>query len=220
MNEEGAVVHVIDDDAGLRESIAFLLRTHDLEVLEYPSAEAYLDAADRRRPGCLLLDLRMPGMGGLGLLERLQREFELPPTVVLTAHGDVEAAVRAMKLGARDFLQKPYDSADLLKAVREGLAAHRHRTDIDQSYLTLADEIATLSDREREVVGLVIRGMTSRDIAAATGLQPKSVEIYRSRILKKLHVATSIDMVRRIVTMDPEGWMGLASVTGVNGEHI
>lgn len=199
MDEPAGAVHVIDDDEELLKSVRFLLEAHGIDVRTYGSAEEFLREPNPA-PGCLLVDLRMPGLGGLGLIERLSAERRLPPTIVLTAHGDVPAAVRAMKLGATDFLSKPHDSRELLRMLRSALHAGVRGAEAAEQRRALVQALTLLTERERQVLRGVLAGGTSRTIAGDLGLQPKSVEIYRGHVLGKLGFSSSLEMVRAILS--------------------
>jgi two-component system, LuxR family, response regulator FixJ len=203
MNKKAGVVHVVDDDEGMSASLAYLFDAHQIASKCYRSSEEFLAVAEPA-PGCLLVDLWMPGIGGLALLDRLAAEDRLPPTIVLTAHGDVEAAVRSMKLGAVEFLAKPHDSRVLLEAVRAALAQGVALAELQSHRRRLAQAVKTLTPREQQVVRGVIAGKSSRQIAEGLGLQPKSVEIYRGRVLEKLGFSTTLEMVGTIIRVMPE----------------
>jgi len=199
-----ARVHVVDDDPGVLESLAMLLQANHMEAAAFDSAEAFLEGADPAEVACLVLDLRMPGLGGEALIERLVERRSLPPTIVVTAHGDVPAAVRAMRLGVLDFLQKPYETRQLLDRIESALAVADRTHSIRAKQAALDERLGRLTRRETDVLRGVVRGLTSRRIAAELGLKPKSVEIYRGHVLTKMEAESSVDLVRRIVSLRPE----------------
>jgi FixJ family two-component response regulator len=183
-----AVVHIVDDDAAVRHSLALLLKLEGIPTREFESAEPFLAAVDPAWAGCLLLDLRMPGMSGLELQGALrERGIELP-IIVITAHGDVAAARTAFRAGAVDFLEKPVDDVALLAAIATALESDRRRRAGSEAAAALEARMARLSAREREVMWLVGAGRQNRDIAAQLGLSPRTVEIYKARMMEKLQV--------------------------------
>lgn len=187
MSEE-PVVFVIDDDPALRESIALLMRAEGLAARAFDSARSFLDAWDRSEPGCLVVDLRMPGLSGLDLQEHLAGDAAAPPIIFLTGHGTVPAAVRALKAGAMDFLEKPFDPATLLARVREALARDRRRH-------SNARRLAALTRRERDVLEQVASGRINKVIAANLGISERTVEQHRARGMHKLGVHTVAALV-------------------------
>ena len=190
------VVHVIDDDDAVRQSLAFLLRSAKIEVQIYESAEAFLDALPRIKPGCVITDVRMPGISGLDLLKRLKEFGSGIPVIVITGHGDVSLAVEAMKIGAADFLEKPFDDDVLLAAVRSALD---HREKNDKREAEKADihyRLATLSNRERQVLESLVAGLPNKTIAFDLGISPRTVEIYRANVMTKMTAASLSNLVR------------------------
>lgn len=204
MSETDGVVHIVDDDADMGESLRYFLAAHWIDARVYHSAEAYLAERDAA-PGCLLLDLRMPGVGGLELMERLAQSGRLPPTIVLTAHGDIAAAVRAMKLGAVDFLTKPHDTRQLLALVKSALERGVMEAQAGEERRRLVEAAKTLTPRERQILRGVAAGHSTRQIAETLSLQPKSVEIYRGRLLAKLGFSSSLELVGTVLRV----WPGL-----------
>jgi two-component system, LuxR family, response regulator FixJ len=196
MPSENSIVHVIDDDEASRESLEFLLRTAGIEVKTYASAAVFLDLAAGMNPGCIITDVRMPGMSGIDLLRRL-RELKIDvPVIVITGHGDVPLAVEAMKIGAVDFLEKPFDDEVLLASVRgalsrqvEDMKRHGERSEIDA-------RLATLSNRERDVLTGLVAGRANKQIAYDLGISPRTVEIYRANLMTKMQAASLSELVR------------------------
>lgn len=191
-----AVVYVVEDDAAVRESLLMLLRLKGFAALGFESADAFLAAVNRDRPGCLLLDLRMPGKSGLELQAALKELGIVLPVIVVTAHGDVSAARAAFVAGALDFLEKPVDEAELFATIETALAHDRRRHDEDLAAEALEARLARLSGREREVMWLVADGHPNRDIGVALGLSPRTVEIYKARMMEKLQVRGLADLLR------------------------
>jgi two-component system response regulator FixJ len=196
MPSDKAVVHVIDDDQAMRESLAFLLGTVGLEVQTYESAVAFLKAVPELKAGCVITDVRMPELSGVELLRRL-RELKLGiPVIVITGHGDVPLAVEAMKIGALDFLEKPFDDEVLLASVRSAL----NQLDQDQKRQAERGEIearlASLSSRERDVLEGLVAGHANKQIAYDLGISPRTIEIYRANLMTKMQAASLSDLVR------------------------
>ena len=186
---EDAVVFVVDDDATVRDSIAMLVRTEGLAVRTFDSARSFLAAWDRCKPGCLIVDLRLPGSSGLDLQERLSGDEDAPPIIFLTGYGTVPAAVHALKAGAIDFLEKPFDPATLLARIHEALARDRKRRSDTR-------RLDALTRREREILEQVTGGNTNKVIAANLGISVRTVELHRARGLRKLGLRSVADLVR------------------------
>jgi two-component system, LuxR family, response regulator FixJ len=190
------IVHVIDDDEAMRESLSFLLGAVGIEVQTYESAEAFLKVVPAAKAGCVITDVRMPGLSGIELLRRL-RELKLGiPVVVITGHGDVPLAVEAMKIGAADFLEKPFDDEALLASVRSAL----NQLDQDQKRQSERSDIeirlASLSNRERDVLQGLVAGHANKQIAYDLGISPRTIEIYRANLMTKMQAGSLSDLVR------------------------
>lgn len=195
-------VLVVDDDAAVVRSITALLESVGLEVQSFSRPQDVLEA-DPPRPGCLLLDLRMPEMSGLEVYERLRERWEGVPTIFITGHGEVGAAVRAMKLGARDFLEKPFGHQDLLERVQEALEsdAEQRAERIDRE--EIAGRLALLTRRERDVLGLIVSGLSSKMIAAELGISMKTVEAHRTSTMQKMQARNAAELVRLALSAGP-----------------
>jgi two-component system response regulator FixJ len=191
-----SVVHVIDDDEALRESLAFLLGTAHLRVRTYESATAFLDALPRAEPGCIITDVRMPGISGVELLRRLKSLEAAFPVIVITGHGDVPLAVDAMKLGAVDFLEKPFEDDALIAAVQSALGRHEHDARRAAEKAETFERIASLSARERQVLEGLVAGNPNKTIAFDLGISPRTVEIYRANVMTKMKATSLSDLVR------------------------
>jgi FixJ family two-component response regulator len=193
-------VFVVDDDPAVRESLHWLVESEKLNVETFPSAADFLDAYEPGRPGCLLLDVRMPGMTGLEMQEQLrQRSIDLP-TIIITGHADVPIAIKAMKAGAVDFIEKPFNDEALLASVRSALEAHsRNRADAElrREAKTRLDQ---LTKREHEVLGLVVKGLSNKRIAAVLGISEKTVEVHRGNMMRKMRVGNVAELVRVALT--------------------
>jgi two-component system response regulator FixJ len=196
MSAEKGIVYVIDDDDALRESLIFLLRTARLDVESYSSAGAFLDRLPVKGLSCVITDMRMPGLSGLDLLRRL-REMKIEvPVIVITGHGDVPLAVEAMKIGAVDFLEKPFDDEVLLASVRSALKQHDHEAKKHAERADIESRLAGLSNRERDVLGGLVAGRANKQIAYDLGISPRTVEIYRANLMNKMQAASLSDLVR------------------------
>ncbi|MFZ3018011.1 MAG: response regulator [Gallionella sp.] len=190
------LVFVVDDDEAMRHSIVCLLESANLPCRMFGDAGAFLEFCDPRQSGCLLLDIRMPGMGGMELLERLQADGVSMPVIIITGHGDVPLAVRALKSGAFDFVQKPFHAQDLLDKVHAALKQVRELRHENLKQDSLRSRFDVLTGREREIMEFVVSGGTSKVIAIKLGISPKTVDIHRSNIMKKLNVQTIAELVQ------------------------
>jgi two-component system response regulator FixJ len=190
-----SVVHVVDDDEAVRDSIAFLLRSAQLEVEVYESAVAFLGKV-AGAAGCVVTDVRMPEMTGIELVRRLKELGNKLPVIVMTGHGDVPLAVEAMKAGAVDFIEKPFDEATMLTAVRAALARGEAVEKRDAERAEIEKRLNGLSGREREVLLGLVRGQPNKIIAHNLGISPRTVEIYRANVMAKMDAPSLSDLVR------------------------
>ena len=196
MPPDSAVVHVIDDDEAARQSLAFLLRANAIEVQTYESGTVFLEAAPRLKSGCVVTDVRMPGISGIELLRRLRELKIFLPVIVITGHGDVPLAVEAMKFGAADFLEKPFDDEILLAAVRSALNRQDSDGKRQAERAAIDGRLAALSNREREVLEGLVAGRANKQIAFDLGISPRTVEIYRANLMTKMQAASLSELVR------------------------
>lgn len=189
-------VHIVDDDAALRESLEFLLSSAGFVTRAYDSAMAILAVADTLAPGCILTDVRMPVISGLDLVARLRERGVAHPVIVLTGHADVPLAVEAMKAGVRDFLEKPFQDETLLASIRAALAAREEAGGRDGERAELRDRLAQLTAREREVFDAIVAGDSNKAAAQKLGISPRTVEIYRANVMAKMKAQSLSELVR------------------------
>lgn len=192
----GKTVHVVDDDAAMRDSLCFLLKSAKLEVHTYESADVFLRALPEIEGGCVLTDVRMPGLSGIELLRRLKKSRIDLPVIVMTGHGDITLAVEAMKEGAVDFLEKPFDDATLLKTARSALDRYEKEAKKDAEKAIILSKLALLSQREKQVLEGLIAGHSNKIIAADHRISPRTVEIYRAHVMSKMQADSLSDLVR------------------------
>jgi len=196
MPSDGPIVHVIDDDEAARDSLAFLLGTAKISVHTYESAVAFLKVAADVRSGCIITDVRMPELNGIDLLRRLKELKISVPVIVVTGHGDVALAVEAMKVGAADFLEKPFDDDAMLAAVRSALDRQQSQGKREAERADIEGRLAALSSRERDVLGGLVSGLANKQIAFNLGISPRTVEIYRANLMTKMQASSLSDLVR------------------------
>jgi len=190
------VVHVIDDDEASRQSLAFLLQTGKIEVQTHASATIFLDLLPNLSASCIITDVRMPGLSGIDLLRRLRELNIAAPVIVITGHGDVPLAVEAMKIGAADFFEKPFDDEALLASVRSALRQQEGEKKRDMERAEIESRIAALSNRERDVLAGLVAGRANKQIAYDLGISPRTVEIYRANLMSKMQAGSLSELVR------------------------
>ena len=195
-------VHVVDDDPGVRDSLRFLLETAGFTVATYASGATLL-AASPGPAGCVLSDFQMPGMDGLQLQGRLTQQGVRLPVIIMTAHGEVPLAVRALKAGAVDFLQKPCAEEQLLETVRRALQANHAALEAGVAAAEAAGLIARLTPREHEVLDLLVTGKSNKEIAKALGNSPRTIDVHRARVFEKLQAANLPDLVHLVLAAGP-----------------
>ena len=190
------IVYIVDDDAGVRDSVSYLMESVGLKTRLYASAPEFLDGYDHTGPACLLLDLRMPGYSGLETQELIRARGIDIPVIIMTGHGDVPAAVRAMKLGALDFLEKPCSDQALIDKVQGAIESDAYnRSELEEAKM-LRTSLSRLSDREREVMALVASGKSNRETAQLLSVSPKTIETHRANLMRKLDAESLADLVR------------------------
>ncbi len=190
-------VFVVDDDQAVRESLQFLLESEDLRVESFDSAERFLDSYSIYRVGCLLLDIRMPGMNGLELQKKLgEHKFSLP-VIIVSGHGDIPVTVRAMRHGAIDFLEKPFDNDYLLERVKDALQRDIDNQKKRMQFDAIRARLDNLTPRERQVMALVVKDNPNKMIASELGVSIKTIEFHRAKVMEKMHA----DSLLHLVTM-------------------
>src|SRR5689334_2560366 len=189
-------VYVIDDDEAMRHSLEFLLGSVDYEVTLFESAQVFLDGIAKREFGCVVSDVRMPGIDGIELLRRLQTLNCRFPVVIMTGHGDVPLAVEAMKLGAVDFLEKPFDDDLLISMIDSGLKRAEPEARNEAASREIAERVATLSPRERQVMDGLVAGLSNKAIAREYDISPRTIEVYRANVMTKMQAGSLSELVR------------------------
>lgn len=189
-------VYVIDDDEAMRHSLEFLLSSVDYEVTLFESAQVFLDGIAKREFGCVVSDVRMPGIDGIELLRRLQTLNCRFPVIIMTGHGDVPLAVEAMKLGAVDFLEKPFDDDLLISMIDSGLKRAEPEARDEAATREIAERVATLSPRERQVMDGLVAGLSNKAIAREYDISPRTIEVYRANVMTKMQAGSLSELVR------------------------
>ncbi len=193
-------VFVVDDDQAMRSSLKWLIESVGVKVEIYATADEFMHSYYPGRSGCLLLDVRMPGMSGLELQEHLVRRQIHIPVIIITGHGDVPMAVRAMKAGAVDFIEKPFNDELLLESIRKALAADERQRGLQSQRAGIASRLAHLTPREHEVMEMVTEGRSNKEIALDLGVSAKTVEAHRARVMEKMEAASLAELVRMVIT--------------------
>ena len=193
---EKLLVHIVDDDEAMRDSVGFVLRTSGYQVSSYSSGTELMKQAGKLEPGCILLDIRMPGMDGLETQQRLIDRGVTHPIIIMTGHGDVSLAVKAMKAGAIDFIEKPFDNEMLLGAIDEALACLAHEEGGADRKKNACDRLAILTAREREVLDGLAKGLPNKSIAYDLGISIRTVEVHRANLMGKLEVRSLSEALR------------------------
>ena len=194
-------VFIVDDDSEVRDALKLLMESVGLDALAFSSAQAYLDSFDPAQPGCLVLDIRMPGMSGLSLQEKLSREPMHPPIIMITGHGDVPMAVRAVQAGASDFIEKPFRDQVLLDSVHRAITQDAEKRGEASRIADIRTRLNRLTPREREVLELVMTGKRNKIIAAELGVSQSTVEAHRSKVMEKMEAKTLSDLMRMTLSI-------------------
>lgn len=195
------VVHIVDDDEAVRQSLAFLLSTAGIPVRVYESATSFVEALPSVQPGCLITDVRMPDMTGIELLRRIKSKSIGLPVIVITGHGDIPLAVEAMKAGAIDFIEKPFAEEAILKAVRAAEERSRSKGEQSEGDAEITARLASLSERERQVLEGLIVGNANKIIAHELGISPRTVEVYRANVMTKMQAKSLSELIRMTLSL-------------------
>lgn len=190
-------VFIVDDDDSVRRSLEWLVSSVGLKAESFSSARLFLDAYDPDRPGCLIVDMRMADISGLELQEQLVDRGATLPVIVMTAFGDVRTAVRAMKHGAIDFIEKPFNEQHVLELIQSSIAEDAERREAAGNTRLVGESLKRLTPREREVLEFVVDGLSNKEIAREMGIVPKTVEVHRARVMEKMEARSLADLVRK-----------------------
>jgi FixJ family two-component response regulator len=202
MKERSPIVFIVDDDEAVRNSLRLLLKSVGLAASALSCAREFLDTYKPLQPGCLVLDVRMPGMSGLDLQQRLNLQGAVIPVIFITGHGDIPMAVEAMQAGAFDFLQKPFRDQQLVDCIQRALEKDRaSRAELDERS-RIRERLGSLTPREREVLALVTSGKPNKIMAADLGVSQRTVEIHRARVMEKMGAASLAQLVRMVMDVD------------------
>jgi two-component system response regulator FixJ len=199
--KKNPLVIVVDDDSGVRNAMRILLKTVGLESIQFASAQEFLAAYQSSQPGCLLLDIRMPGMSGLELQQELNLRGAVIPVIFMTGHGDIPMAVEAMQHGAFDFLQKPFRDQDLLDRIQRAIAKDDELRQSLGEHARIKAHLESLTPREREVLDLMTQGKQNKAIAQDLGVSPRTVEIHRARVMEKMNAHSVAELVRMMLDL-------------------
>ena len=194
-------VYIVDDDQQVRSALKLLMESVGLDVETYASAQEYLEQFDVNRPGCLMIEVRMPGISGLDLQARLAAEKIHPPIIIITGHGDVPMAVRAVQSGAIDFIEKPFNNQNMLDSVHQALELDSRQRGESSRLQEIEANFQTLTPREKQVLQLVIEGQRNKIIAAELNISQSTVEAHRSRVMEKMQAATLSDLMRMALSL-------------------
>lgn len=194
-------VHLIDDDAAVRDSLALLIGTVGLRVMTWAEPQQFLERFDREAIGAIVLDVRMPGISGLTVLDTLVTQGVDQPVIMLTGHGTVDMCRRAFKAGAAEFLEKPVNDELLIEALQNAVRQHVRSRERHQADRAARERYAQLSEREREVLGLIVAGLTNKEIGRALNLSPRTVETHRANLFGKLQAESLAQLIRRYATL-------------------
>jgi two-component system response regulator FixJ len=198
-----AAVAVVDDDEAVRDSLSMMLSNHGFGVCSFPSADAFMAVivADNL-PSCVVCDIRMPGMSGLELQHELKKKWPMVPLVLITGHGDVSMAVNALKAGAHDFVEKPFSPDRLIDSIKSAIDQTEHKRNQDQEIVRLSARINELSDRQKQVMDLAVKGLSNKEIALSLKISPRTVETYRAWVMEKTGARNIADLVRIAIRLE------------------
>ena len=204
MKEKTPTIFVVDDDDAVRTALRLLIKALGLPVETFASAQEFLDSFDADRPGCLVTDIRMPGMSGLELQAKLNELHSIMPLVFISGHGDIPMAVEAMQHGAMDFIQKPFRDQDLIDRIRQALDLDRANRAALRGRDEIIERIRTLTPREHEVLALVAAGKANKVIAGDLDVSQRTVEIHRARVMEKMNASSLAHLVRMVIEAERE----------------
>jgi RNA polymerase sigma factor (sigma-70 family) len=196
--EPGFTVYIVDDDAAIRDALSLLLSLRGYRTATFSRADDVLAALQPQSPGCVVADIKMPGMSGLELQQAMRTRGLPQPVVIITAHGDVASARAAFRADAVDFLEKPFDDRAAVAAVEAGLARERSRLEAGHRAERRRESLAALTDRERGVLELLVQGLHNRDVAERLGISPRTVEIHKARVMAKLGARNLVELIRAV----------------------
>jgi RNA polymerase sigma factor (sigma-70 family) len=202
MSEKSTTIFVVDDDEAIRDSLAVLLKTVDLNATTFSSGDEFLEAYDPGWEGCILLDIRMPGTSGMEVQKRLAESGCSIPIIFITGHGDIPMAVEAMHGGAFDFIQKPFRDQDLLDRIDQALTTSNEQEQQAARKKTVQNQLQTLTPREQEVMQLVVHGSANKVIAMDLGVSQRTVEIHRARVMEKMQARSLAELVRMALLIE------------------
>ncbi len=202
-DNEQITVFIVDDDEAIRDSLTMLIESVGLVAETYDSAQAYLESFDASRPGCLILDVRMKGMSGLSLQDELNKKPLRPPIIIITGHGDVQMAVRAVKAGASEFLEKPFNEQQLLDSIHIAIEQDAEQRGKASKLAEIQARVDRLTEREKEVMELIVTGMLNKNIAAELNISQSTVEAHRAKVMDKMEARTLSDLMRMIISLRP-----------------
>ena len=199
MQDLGAKIYIVDDDEAFRDSLRWLLESNGFEIELFTSAKEFLDSCNSGKPGCVVLDIRMPGMTGLELQEKLNKKGVRTPVIFVTGHGDIPMAVSAVKRGAMDFIEKPFNESEMLELIRNALELDTQQREADKQQAVIYSRLAKLTSREREVMECVTAGKSNKFIADQFGITVKTVEAHRAKVMDKMEANSLAELVQLVV---------------------
>jgi len=195
-------IFIVDDDPAMRDSLTWLIETTGHQVKSFVSAQDFLDGYDRKDSGCLILDVRLPGMSGLQLQQKMNAEKIRLPIIIVSGHGDVPMAVKAMQQGAQIFLEKPFRDQELLDSIQNALEDDEKRREIDAKNTMVLGYVESLTPREKEVMDIMVKGKPNREIAEFYGISVKTVEVHRGRVMEKMQAGSLPELVHMLLDLE------------------